>query len=116
MCTMARTWKILLIVSLGAFMSSLDVFIVNVAFPAIQRQFPDATLSTLSWALNGYAIVFAAFLVPAGRMADRIGHRRAFLAGLLIFTVGSALCGLALGPAMLIGARLIQAAGAALLT
>ena len=83
---MARKWQILLIVSLGTFMGSLDVFIVNVAFPAIQRDFPGTGLSALSWVLNGYAIVFAAFLVPAGRIADRIGHRRAFLIGLLVFT------------------------------
>ena len=113
---MARKWQILLIVSLGTFMGSLDVFIVNVAFPAIQRDFPGTGLSALSWVLNGYAIVFAAFLVPAGRIADRIGHRRAFLIGLLVFTTGSALCGVALGTEMLVAARVVQAVGAALLT
>ncbi len=97
-------------------MGSLDVFIVNVAFPAIQRDFPGTGLSALSWVLNGYAIVFAAFLVPAGRIADRIGHRRSFLVGLLVFTAGSALCGVASGTAMLISSRVVQAAGAALLT
>ncbi len=113
---MARKWQILFIVSLGTFMGSLDVFIVNVAFPAIQRDFPGTGLSALSWVLNGYAIVFAAFLVPAGRIADRIGHRRAFLIGLLVFTGGSALCGLAFGAQMLVASRVIQAVGAALLT
>ena len=113
---MARKWQILLIVSLGTFMGSLDVFIVNVAFPAIRRDFPGTGLSALSWVLNGYAIVFAAFLVPAGRIADRIGHRRAFLFGLLIFTGGSALCGVAAGTALLVAARVVQAVGAALLT
>ena len=108
---MARKWQILLIVSLGTFMGSLDVFIVNVAFPAIQRDFPGTGLSALSWVLNGYAIVFAAFLVPAGRIADRIGHRRAFLIGLLVFTTGSALCGVALGTEMLVSARVVQAIG-----
>jgi EmrB/QacA subfamily drug resistance transporter len=113
---MARKWQILLIVSLGTFMGSLDVFIVNVAFPAIQRDFPGTGLSALSWVLNGYAIVFAAFLVPAGRIADRIGHRRAFLIGLLVFTSASALCGIAAGTEMLVAARVVQAVGAALLT
>lgn len=113
---MPRKWQILLIVSLASFMSSLDVFIVNVAFPSIERQFPGTGLSALSWVLNGYAIVFAAFLVPAGRLADRIGHRRAFLTGLIVFTAGSALCGLALSPGMLIAARVVQALGAALIT
>ncbi len=113
---MTRKWQILLIVSLGTFMGSLDVFIVNVAFPAIRRDFPGTGLSTLSWVLNGYAIVFAAFLVPAGRTADRIGHRRAFLIGLPVFTGGSALCGVAAGTGMLVAARVVQAVGAALLT
>jgi EmrB/QacA subfamily drug resistance transporter len=111
-----RKWQILLIVSLGTFMGSLDVFIVNVAFPAIQRDFGTANLAALSWVLNAYAIIFAAFLVPAGRMADRFGHRSAFLAGLLLFTGGSALCGVSLTVPMLIGARVVQALGAALLT
>ena len=113
---MTRKWLILLIVSLGTFMSSLDVFIVNVAFPAMRADFTGTDLSALSWVLNGYAIVFAAFLVPAGRTADRIGHRRAFLIGLLVFTGGSALCGVASGTEMLVVARVIQAVGAALLT
>ena len=113
---MARKWQILLIVSLGAFMGSLDIFIVNFAFPAIQHDFSGTSLSALSWVLNGYAIVFAALLVPAGRIADRIGHRRAFFVGLLIFVAGSALCGFAVGPVMLVSARVAQAVGAALIT
>jgi EmrB/QacA subfamily drug resistance transporter len=113
---MAHKWQVLLIVSLGIFMGSLDVFIVNVAFPAIRHDFPGTGLSALSWVLNGYAIVFAALLVPAGRIADRVGHRRIFLLGLLIFTFGSLLCGIALGPQVLIGARVVQAAGAAFVT
>ena len=78
--------------ALGAFMSSLDVFIVNVAFAGSGHDFPGTSLSALSWVLNGYAIVFAALLVPAGRMADRLGHRRVFLAGLVVFTSASAAC------------------------
>lgn len=113
---MARKWQILLIVSLGAFMGSLDVFIVNFAFPAIQHDFSGTSLSALSWVLNGYAIIFAALLVPAGRIADRIGHRRAFMIGLFFFVTGSALCGLAVGPEMLISARVFQAVGAAFVT
>jgi EmrB/QacA subfamily drug resistance transporter len=113
---MARKWQILLIVSIGAFMGSLDVFIVNFAFPAIQHDFSGTSLSALSWVLNGYAIVFAALLVPAGRIADRIGHRRAFMIGLFVFAAGSALCGFAVGPVMLVSARVFQAVGAALVT
>ena len=66
-------------------MSSLDLFIVNIAFPAIGRHFGGASLGSLSWILSGYAIVFAALLVPAGRWADAFGRKRAFLLGLAIF-------------------------------
>ena len=64
------------VLSLAVFMSSLDLFIVNLAFPYIGRQYPGTSLSSLSWVLNAYTIVFAAVLVPAGRWADRIGRRR----------------------------------------
>src|SRR6516165_9023112 len=93
-------------------MSSLDLFIVNLAFPYISRQYPGTSLSSLSWVLNAYTIVFAAVLVPAGRWADRIGRRRVFVAGLAGFSAGSVLCGLAPGVGLLIAARVIQAAGA----
>ena len=85
------------VLSLAVFMSSLDLFIVNLAFPSIGRQYPGTSLSSLSWVLNAYTIVFAAVLVPAGRWADRIGRRRALVAGLAAFSVGSLLCGLAPG-------------------
>ena len=100
------------VLSLAVFMSSLDLFIVNLAFPSIGRQYPGTSLSSLSWVLNAYTIVFAAVLVPAGRWADRIGRRRALVAGLAAFSVGSLLCGLAPGVAALIAARVIQAVGA----
>ena len=100
------------VLSLAVFMSSLDLFIVNLAFPYISRQYPGTSLSSLSWVLNAYTIVFAAVLVPAGRWADRIGRRRLFAAGLALFSFGSVLCGLAPGVAALIAARVIQAAGA----
>jgi EmrB/QacA subfamily drug resistance transporter len=107
---------VLIALSLAVFMSSLDLFIVNLAFPYIGRQYPGTSLGTLSWVLNGYTIVFAALLVPAGRWADRVGRRRVFVAGLVTFSVGSLLCGLAPGVAVLIAARVIQAAGAGLMT
>ena len=100
------------VLSLAVFMSSLDLFIVNLAFPYISKQYPGTSLSSLSWVLNGYTIVFAAVLVPAGRWADRIGRRKLFVAGLAGFTFGSVLCGLAPGVGALIAARVIQAAGA----
>jgi EmrB/QacA subfamily drug resistance transporter len=107
-----RVTAVVGVLSLAVFMSSLDLFIVNLAFPYISRQYPGTSLSSLSWVLNGYTIVFAAVLVPAGRWADRIGRRRVFTAGLVGFTLGSVLCGLAPGVGLLIAARVIQAAGA----
>ena len=103
------------VLSLAVFMSSLDLFIVNLAFPYIGREYPGTSLSDLSWVLNGYTIVFAAVLVPAGRWADRIGRRRLFVAGLIAFSAGSLLCGVAPGVAALIAARVVQAAGAGLM-
>ena len=110
---MARRWKVLAVVSTAVFMSSLDLFIVNIAFPDIAREFRGTTLSSLSWVLNAYAIVFAALLVPAGRSADRLGRRRSFLAGLALFTVASALCAAAPSVGLLVAARVVQAVGAA---
>jgi len=107
-----RVTAVVGVLSLAVFMSSLDLFIVNLAFPYISRQYPGTSLSSLSWVLNAYTIVFAAVLVPAGRWADRIGRRRVFVAGLAGFTFGSVLCGLAPGVELLIAARVIQAAGA----
>jgi EmrB/QacA subfamily drug resistance transporter len=103
------------VLSIAVFMSSLDLFIVNLAFPYIGREYAGTTLSSLSWVLNAYTIVFAAVLVPAGRWADRIGRRRVFVAGLVAFGAGSLLCGLTPSVPALIGARIIQAAGAGML-
>lgn len=108
--------RVLAVLSLAAFMASLDLFIVNVAFPDIGRDFHGAPLSNLSWVLNGYAIVFAALLVPMGRLADRYGRKRAFLLGVAVFTAASAACALSTSLWMLVMFRLLQAAGAAILT
>ena len=110
-----RTALIVGVLAIAVFMSSLDLFIVNLAFPYIGREYQGTTLSGLSWVLNGYTIVFAAVLVPAGRWADRIGRRRAMTAGLALFTAGSVLCGLAPGVGVLIAARVVQAAGAGIM-
>jgi EmrB/QacA subfamily drug resistance transporter len=107
-----RVTAVIGVLSLAVFMSSLDLFIVNLAFPYISRQYPGTSLSSLSWVLNAYTIVFAAVLVPAGRWADRVGRRKVFVAGLVGFTAGSVLCGLAPGVTALIAARVVQAAGA----
>ena len=73
---LSREWKVLLLSSLAVFMVFLDVTIVNIAFPAIRRTFTGTSLSDLSWVLNGYNVVVAALLVPAGRIADRDAYAR----------------------------------------
>jgi EmrB/QacA subfamily drug resistance transporter len=108
-------WWVLAVVTAGAFLANLDLFIVNVAFPAIRADFPGASLSGLSWVLNGYAIVFAALLVPAGRVADLVGRKRVFLGGLVLFLAASALCAAAPDALALVAARVVQAVGAALM-
>jgi EmrB/QacA subfamily drug resistance transporter len=110
-----RQTKVLLVVSIAVFMASLDLFIVNIAFPEIARDFGDADVAELSWVLNAYAIVFAALLVAAGRLADRVGRKRGFLAGLVLFLIGSALSGIAPSVETLVAARVLQATGAAVL-
>src|SRR5581483_2552051 len=112
---MQRKWKVSLVVLAGVFMSSLDLFIVNIAFPAISKHFGSASVSTLSWVLSGYSIVFAALLVPAGRWADAFGRKRAFLLGLALFVLASAACAAAPSVDLLIAARVIQAGGGALM-
>src|SRR6188768_684904 len=110
-----RRWKVLAVTAVAVFMAFLDVTIVNVAFPSIREAFPSASVAGLSWVLNAYNIVFAALLVPAGRLADLLGRRRLFFWGLGGFMVASALCGLAPSVEFLIAARVVQAAAAALL-
>jgi NTE family protein len=106
--------SVLIVASFGAFLALLDSTIVNIAFPSIQSSFPGATLPTLSWVLNGYNIVFAAVLVVGGQLADLIGRRRVFMAGVVVFTIASAACGLANSAGVLIAFRLVQGLGAAL--
>jgi EmrB/QacA subfamily drug resistance transporter len=112
---MEKRWQILLVTSLGVFVASLDLFIVNIAFPEIAADFAGSSLSELSWILNAYAIVLAALLVPMGRLADRIGRKRMFLLGMATFTFASALCAVAPSVGALVGARVLQAAGAAMI-
>jgi EmrB/QacA subfamily drug resistance transporter len=104
-----------LVVLTGVFLSSLDLFIVNIAFPSISATYHGESLSSLSWVLSAYTIVFAALLVPAGRWADRAGRKKAFLIGLLIFTASSALCAVSPSLGLLIAARILQASGGALM-
>jgi EmrB/QacA subfamily drug resistance transporter len=105
----------LAIAGLAAMVTYLDTTILFVAFPDITNSFGDSPPSTLSWVLNAYTIIFAALLVPAGKLADRLGHRHAFLIGSAIFTVASLGCALAPSVEILIGARVLQGIGAAVL-
>ncbi len=109
---------VLAIVCAGVVLASLDLFIVNVALPQIARDFnvQGSGLADLSWVLNGYAIVYAAFLVLFGRIAERYRRERAFMLGVAVFVAASAACGAATSVAMLVTFRVVQAAGAALLT
>src|SRR5687768_11606856 len=109
------TGLILLVVSAAVFLASLDLFIVNIAFPAIGEDF-SSDAAGLSWVLNAYTITFAALLAPAGRIADRVGRKRVFLTGLAVFVVASLGCATAWDAASLTGFRIAQAVGAALLT
>lgn len=107
---------VLAVLSLAAFMASLDLFIVNVAFASIAEDFGGASLSGVSWVLNAYAVVYAALLVPLGRLADRYGRKAGFLLGLGVFIAASLGCAVAPGLWSLVFFRVLQAAGAALLT
>jgi EmrB/QacA subfamily drug resistance transporter len=108
-------YRVLVIVSVATLVASLDLFIVNIAFPSIKHDFSGTSDATLSWVLSAYAIVMAALLVPAGRLADLLGRKRWFIGGLLTFVGASALCAAAPGPGWLIAARILQAAGGAIL-
>jgi EmrB/QacA subfamily drug resistance transporter len=111
----ASRWVVLAVTAVGAFMAFLDVTIVNIAFPSITRAFPHSSLGELSWVLNAYNVMLAALLVPAGRLADLVGRRRMFLVGLALFVGSSAVCAAAPTAGVLIGARALQGAGAAIL-
>ena len=111
----ARYAAVFAVVTAGIVVVNLDLFIVNVALPSIGRSFHGTDLASLSWVLNAYAIVFAALLVPAGRAADLIGRKAAFLTGMTVFGLASAACAAAPDVWLLVGARIVQAAGGALL-
>ncbi|HEY1573103.1 MAG TPA: MFS transporter [Pseudonocardiaceae bacterium] len=111
--TNTRALAVLILGSFGVFVVFLDTTIVNVAFETISRGF-HTTTGRLAWVLNAYSLVFAAMLIPAGRLADILGRRRLFLTGLIGFAVTSALCGAAPNAGILIAGRALQAIFAAL--
>ncbi|MER7457697.1 MFS transporter [Micromonospora sp. NPDC126480] len=106
-----RRWPALGVGLVAAFMTLLDVSIVNVAVPSMERAL-GATPSDLQWVLSGYALTFGLVLVPAGRFGDAHGRRTAFVVGIALFTITSAAAGLAPSPGWLVAARLLQGAAA----
>lgn len=104
---------VLLLASGATFLAFLDTTVVNVAFPNMHKDFTTTTVSTLSWVVSGYAVLFAALLTPAGRLADVWGRSRVFLASVGLFALASALCALAPTIEVLIAARIVQGVGAA---
>ncbi len=104
-------WLAFSVVAVGTFMATLDGNIVNVALPTIGREL-GAPVARLQWIVNGYVLAITATLILLGRLGDRLGHRALYAGGLVLFTLGSALCGLAPGLGALVAARVLQALGA----
>jgi EmrB/QacA subfamily drug resistance transporter len=111
----SNPWLVLLVLCLGFFMILLDTTIVNIAIPSIIDDL-KAPLDQIVWVLNAYILVYAVLLITAGRLGDMVGPRLMFALGLAVFTIASALCGLAQDTNQLIAARVLQGVGGALLT
>src|SRR6185369_12320890 len=109
-----RWWGLALLCS-AYFMVILDVSIVNVALPSIQKDL-DFAQGDLQWVLSAYALTFGGFLLLGGRMADLLGRRRMFMSGVVVFTAASLACGLSNSEGMLIASRAVQGLGAAILS
>ncbi|KPF47305.1 MFS transporter [Rhizobium sp. AAP43] len=110
-----KRWTALAVMMLANFMNLLDVTIVNVALPSLQSEL-GATSSQIEWVVAGYVLVFALGLLPFGRLGDVRGKKQVFIAGVAAFTFASLLCGMAPGIGSLVAARLLQGAGAAVMT
>jgi EmrB/QacA subfamily drug resistance transporter len=108
-------WLVLAVVGAAFFMTILDVAIVNVAIPSIQKDLKIGE-STVQWVITAYAITFGGFLLLGGRMADLLGRRRIFVGGLILFTLASLVCGLASSAGVLIASRAVQGVGAAIIS
>ncbi len=111
----ANKWAVLAIVAVGIFMATLDTSIVNISLPTIAHYFGVALSGAVEWVIIAYLVVIAGVLLTIGRLADMIGHKPIWVAGLVIFTVGSAICGAAPSLGLLIAARGLQGLGGALL-
>jgi EmrB/QacA subfamily drug resistance transporter len=109
-----RKWWTLVAVAFGLFMIMLDNTVVNVALPSIQRDL-GVSVSSLEWVVNAYFLTFAVLMLTGGKLADLLGRRRIFIAGLIVFTLSSLACGMATNGETLIAARAVQGVGAAMM-
>ncbi len=109
-----RKWWTLVAVAFGLFMIMLDNTVVNVALPSIAKDL-GVSISSLEWVVNGYALTFGVLLLTGGKLADLLGRRRIFIVGLIVFTASSFVCGFANSSGVLIGARVVQGIGAAMM-
>ena len=104
---------VMLTASGGTFLAMLDSTVTNLVIPAVKQDFPTASVTDLSWVISAYAVMFAAFLAPSGKLADALGRRRLFVTGIGLFTLSSLMCALAPSLPFLIAARALQGVGAA---
>src|ERR1700755_3356701 len=111
---MSRKWWTLVVVCLAIFMLLLDVTIVNVALPSIQKDL-GSSFEDLQWVVDAYALALAAILLASGSLGDLLGRRSVFVIGLVVFSGASLLCGLSGSPVMLTVSRAIQGAGGAMM-
>ncbi|MBK5222471.1 MAG: MFS transporter [Acidimicrobiia bacterium] len=108
-------WPTFAVCATAAYVTTLDMSIVNVAFPEIASSFPDASRGMISWVVTAYSILFGSLLVASGRMADQVGRKRMLQAGITLFLLGSAGCALSPGLGALIAGRAVQGLGGALM-
>src|SRR2546426_3814964 len=111
---MDRKWRALIIVCLGIFMLLLDITVVNVALPDIQREL-HTSFTDLQWVVDAYALMLAAVMLNAGTLGDLLGRKRVFITGVVLFTAASAACGSATSPLFLNLARGAQGIGGAVI-
>jgi EmrB/QacA subfamily drug resistance transporter len=109
----ANKWAVLAILAIGVFMATLDTSIVNISLPTIAHYFGVPLNGAIEWIIIAYLVVIAAVLLTTGRLADMIGRKPIWIAGLIIFTTGSAICGASISLGMLIAARALQGLGGA---
>src|SRR5947208_5896635 len=115
MASNPHRWRILAVVATAFFMTIIDVSIVNVALPSIAKDL-NFSQENLQWVITAYAIAFGGFLLLVARAANRLGRRRVFIVGVVVFTIASLVCGLAQSEGMLIGARVVQGLGGAIIS